>query len=82
MDLSEYIQIRVSKGYKAWLNGEVGVYQNRDLSKFIEYRRQPKPMLKRSYGLKVVGGEIKMDVGVKNRADYSGYTLDEQLERG
>lgn len=81
-ELSEYMQIRVSKAYKSWLNGDVAIMQNRDRSKFLEYRKQPKPMLKRNYGLKVVGGEIKMDIGVRNRADYSGYTLDEQLERG
>ena len=28
--LTEYIQIRVSKGYKAWEKGEVAIMQNRD----------------------------------------------------
>lgn len=81
-EVSEYVQRRTSKGYLSWLKGDVAVMQNRDKSKFLEYRRQSKPMLKRGYGLKVVNGEIKMDVGVKNRADYSGFSLDEQLERG
>jgi hypothetical protein len=80
--LSEYIQLRVSKGYKSWLKGEVGVYQNRDHTRFIEYRRQPKLMLERGFGLKVVNGEIKMDVGIRNKADYTGLPLDKQLERG
>lgn len=80
--LSEYIQLRVSKGYKSWLRGEVGVYQNRDHTRFIEYRRQPKPMLERGFGLKVVNGEIKMNIGIRNKADYTELPLDKQLERG
>ena len=41
--LTEYIQIRVSKGYKAWEKGEVAIMQNRDKTRFVSYRREPKP---------------------------------------
>jgi hypothetical protein len=80
--LSEFVQRRVWKGYQSWAKGEVAVMQNQDNTKFTEYRRQPKPMLKRSMGLKVVNGEIKVRIGLVHRADYSQPQLDEQLERG
>ena len=80
--LTEYMQIRVNKGYQAWLNGEVAVMQNRDNTRFVSYRREPKPRLARTTGLHLVNGEIKIKVGVRSRGDYSAQTLDEALERG
>ena len=80
--LTEFVQRRVSKGYQSWLNGEVAVMQNMDKTRFVDYRRVPKPRFGRKYGLKVENGQIKMDLGVKNKADYSFITLDKQLERG
>lgn len=80
--LTEYIQRRVDKGYKAWQRGEVAIMQNRDNTKFVQYRREAKPRMTRSTSLQMVNGEIKIKVGVINRGDYSAPTLDEQLERG
>ena len=81
LPLSEYVQRRTSKAYKEWRNGEVAVMQNRDKSRFVQYRKESKPKMVRGYGLQVVGGEIKLKLGVKNRADYDS-TLAEQLDRG
>lgn len=80
--LTEYVQIRVNKGYQAWKNGEVAIMQNRDKTKFVQYRKEPKPRLTRQTGLHMVNGEIKIKVGIGNRADYSGLTLDETIGRG
>ena len=80
--LTEYIQIRVSKGYKAWEKGEVAIMQNRDKTRFVSYRREPKPRLARTTGLHLVNGQIRLKVGVSNHGDYSKPTLDEQLKRG
>ena len=80
--LTEYVQRRVSKAYKEWKNGEIAIMQNRDRSKFVQFRKEAKPVLERSAGLQVVGGEIKLKLGVTNKYYYSGLTLDEQLKRG
>ena len=80
--LSEYIQIRVSKAYTEWKNGEVAIMQNRDTSRFVQYRKESKPVMKRTTALHVVNGEIKVKIGISNRYDYSDRSLDEQLERG
>lgn len=77
--LTEYVQIRVSKGYEAWKKGEVAIMQNQDRTKFVEYRRQAKPAMARTTGLHLVNGEIKIKVGIRNRSDYSEPDLDEQL---
>lgn len=78
---SEIIQRRVSKAYKQWVAGELAIMANRDKTRYVEYRKVPKPRLGRSYGLQVVGDEIKLKIGIRNKAEYSE-TLDEQLDRG
>ena len=80
--LTEYVQRRVSKAYNEWKDGEVAIMQNRDTSKFVQYRKDPKPRMARSTGLQVVNGEIKIKVGISNKYDYSVIPLDEQLRKG
>lgn len=77
--MSEYVQIRVSKGYNAWRNGEIAVMQNRDKTRFVEYRKEAKPRLSRGLGVQFVNGKVKLKVGLKNRYDYSELDIDEQL---
>jgi hypothetical protein len=78
--LSEHVQRRVDKAYKHVLAGEVAVMQDRKGHRFVEYRKEPKPRIARSMGLELSNGSIKIKLGVKNRLDYSDYTLDEQLK--
>jgi len=73
------MQIRVSKGYEAWRRGSVAIMQNRDTSKFVEYRKEDKPRLTRGYGIQFVNGKPTLNIGVRNRNDYSGLDIDEQL---
>ena len=80
--LTEYMQIRVSKGYKAWQNGEVAIMQNQDKTKFVTFRKVARQRLTQSTGLQVVNGEIKIKVGISNQGDYSQQTLGEALNRG
>lgn len=77
--LSERVQRRVSRAYQHFRDGEVAIMQNRDKTKFLEYRRQPKPRMARSMGLEVQNGVIKLQIGVKNRVDYEKRDIDEQL---
>lgn len=80
--LTEYIQRRVDKGYKAWQRGEVAIMQNRDNTKFVAYRREPKVRVAPKTSLQMINGEIKIKVGISNLGDYSGESLGESLERG
>jgi hypothetical protein len=80
--ITEYMQRRVNKAYFAWLNGEIAIMQNRDRTKFVQYRKEAKPVLERTTGLQVVNGQIKLKLGITNKYDYSTETLDEQLKRG
>ena len=77
--MTESTQIRVSRGYAAYKRGEVAIMQNRDNTRFVQFRKEPKPMLERSTGLHVVDGQIKIKVGIRNKADYSSSDLNEQL---
>ena len=79
--ITEYVQRRVSKGYQSWLRGEVAVMMNRDQTRFVQYRKEPKPRVARSIGLEVQNGQIKLKIGLKNKADYSNLDIDEQLRR-
>jgi hypothetical protein len=56
--------------------------QNRDNTKFVQYRKEANPIMQRSTALQLVNGKITIKVGIKNTSDYSGLTLDEQFERG
>lgn len=76
--VNETMQRRVSKGWIIWRNGEVAIMKNQDNSKFLEYRKTAKPRIARGYGLEVVDSQIKLKIGIVNRADY-GETLVDQL---
>jgi hypothetical protein len=78
--LTEYMQRRISKAYVEWINGEVAIMQNRDNTRFVQYRKEAKPDMAKTTGLHLVNGEIKIKVGITNRSDYSVLTLDEQLK--
>jgi len=80
LPMTIYVQKRVSKAYQEYKNGEVGVYMNRDLSKFVQYRKQAVPPLKRGNRIELVNGKIQLKIGIINRNDYSEQTLDEQLK--
>jgi len=80
--LTEMVQRRVSHAYHSWVNGEVAIMQNRDRTKFVDYRKEAKPILKKTMGLTLTKDGLKIDLGVKPKYDYSKSTLDEQLERG
>ena len=77
--MSELVQRRLSRGYNAWRNGEIAVME-RYGKKWIEWRKEPKKRMVRGYGLTLENGQIKLQVGIKNRLDYSGYTLDDKLK--
>jgi len=75
------VQKRVSKAYQEWKNGEVAIMKNRDNTKFVQYRKDARPVVERKNQLEVVNGQIKLKIGLVNKYDYSQQTLDEQLER-
>ena len=77
--LSEYVQRRVSKAYLSWMQGEVAVMQNYDRSRFVQYRKEKKPMLRRNMAVTVIDGKMRLKIGIKNKADYTDYDIDEKL---
>ncbi len=78
--MTEYVQRRVSKAYQEWIKGEVAIMQNRDTSLFVQYRKEAKPIFHKSSKLTLINGEIKINMGIKPKYDYSDLTLDEQLK--
>ena len=69
--MTEYVQRRVSKAYQEWIKGEVAIMQNRDTSLFVQYRKEAKPILHKSSKLTLINGEIKINMGIKPKYDYS-----------
>ena len=80
LPVSETMQIRASQALERWERGEVQVMQNRDRSKFVRLRKEPKIPLKRHMGLDIRNGKICLDIGVRNRNDYSKPTFEEKLK--
>ena len=79
LPMSETVQLRVNKGYAHWKAGNVRIMQRPDRTRYVDYRRDPKPVIEPSMGLKVTSGGIKLKIGPRNRHDYSDPSLDDQL---
>jgi len=77
--MSETMQRRVSRAYQAWRAGEVAVMQNRDRTRFVQYRKTPKPRMARTRKIVFDGNGPRLVLGIRNRADYSDPDIDEQL---
>ena len=78
--MTEETQARMSRALMRLERGDVTVMRNRNQTKYLQYNTQPKPRMVRGYGLKLDGGKITLNLGVKNRADFSKPTLKEQME--
>ena len=76
---TEIMQLRVSKAYQQWKEGNVRVMRRKDNTRFVEYRRESKPAMMPGMGLKVTPDGIKIKVGMVNRHDYSEIDLQEAL---
>jgi hypothetical protein len=69
--LTEKMQIRVSKAYEAWRDGKLAIMQNRNRTKYVDYRETPKPRVLPTTQLQMINGQIKIKVGMRNIDDYS-----------
>jgi hypothetical protein len=69
--LTEKMQIRVSKAYEAWRDGKLSIMQNRNRTKYVDYRETPQPRVLPTTRLEMINGNIKIKVGMRNIDDYS-----------
>ena len=80
MSMAHFLDVFIrDKAYQQWKSGNVRVMQNKDRTRYVEYRKESKPPMMASMGLQVTSGGIKLKVGMVNRHDYSEITLDEAL---
>lgn len=77
--ISEVVQRRVSRAYCLWRDGKVRVMVHYG-RKYLEFRKEPKQIAVRGYGLQATSDGIKLKIGIKNRLDYSDYRLDETIK--
>lgn len=78
-DVSELVQLRVNKAYKLWKEGRLVVMKRGNNTRYVDYRREPKPAIFPEMGLKMTSEGLKLRVGMVNRHDYSQPDLKEQL---
>lgn len=81
-ELTEYMQRRLDKALREFKDGKVVVMQNRNRTETVEYRKVAKPVAKRYYGIGFQNGEFKLQLGLRQKGDYSAPTLSEQMNRG
>ena len=74
------MQIRVSKAYQEYCRGELAIMQNRDRSRFVQYRKEPKPQFEKTSQLQLIDGRIQIKLGIKPKYQYNEISLDEQLK--
>ena len=70
VEISERTQFRVSRAYNVWKAGEARVMQNRDRTRFVEYRKEAKPVMARVTKIELIDGKLKVKVGLENKHDY------------
>lgn len=80
-EMPEWVQIRMERVLKALAAGELRIMRNRDRTKYVEYRREPKPDMQRGIRLELKNGRISINPGLRNLNDYSQPSLKEQLEK-
>ena len=77
--ITDTMQIRVSRAFNTVKDGYAKTMEFEN-KRYVEYRKVPKPVLKRETRLVFDGNEFKMHSAVRNKFDYSIPTLEEQLE--
>ena len=80
LNISEAMQIRVSKALKAYARGDIVVWQNWDRTRSVDYRDKPKPAFKKNLGFTLTKDGVKLNIGLVNRRDYTQPTLAEQFD--
>lgn len=80
INISEAMQIRVSKAMRAYMRGDLVVYQNWDRTRTVEYRKESKPAFKRNLGFTITKEGVKLNIGLVNRRDYTQPTFLEHLD--
>ncbi|NBU71314.1 MAG: hypothetical protein EBS53_07685 [Bacteroidetes bacterium] len=80
INISEGMQIRVSKAYRSFERGDLVVYERWNKTRFVGYRQEPKPAFKKNIGFTLTKDGVKLNVGVVNRRDYTQPTFLEHLE--
>lgn len=78
--MSEMVQIRLSRAFEKLANGEVLVVKHRNQTKEVRYQKEPKPRMRRSMGLTLENGQVKLKVGIRNRGDYTQPTFKDQMD--
>lgn len=78
--LTENCQIRVNRAYQQWKAGLVKIMKRPDNTRYIAFRKEPKPVFMPHTGLKWTKEGFKINVGLRNRHDYSNTPLDEQMK--
>lgn len=80
LNISETMQIRVSKAMRAFMRGDLVVYQHWDRTRSVEYRKESKPAFKRNLGFMLTKDGVKLNIGLVNRRDYTQPTFMEHLD--
>lgn len=80
LPLTENVQRRASRAYERYRKGEIAIFKNRDNTRYVTFRAEPKPRFAKSNKVVFENGQVKLKVGIINRLDYSRSTLEEQLK--
>lgn len=80
LNISEMVQIRVSKAMRAYMRGDIVVYKHWDRTKTVEYRKEPKPAFRKNLGFTLTKDGVRLNIGLVNRRDYTQPTFLEHLD--
>lgn len=78
--MSPEVQVRVSRALERMERGDVELMVRRNQTRFLKYNETEKPVFRKTYRLAIGPEGLKLNVGLRNRADYSQTTFKEQLD--
>jgi hypothetical protein len=78
--LTEVVQIRVNRAYEEWKRGNLRTMRRRDGTVYADYRKEPVSPCVQHMGIVYAHGGFHVQIGPKNRHDYSAPTIDEALK--
>jgi len=79
--MTEVSQRRLSKALEEFRQGKIATILHVTGRTEPVYRRQPVPLARKSMGLTVKNGEIRLSLGMRQLGDYSQPTFGELLDK-
>lgn len=78
-EMSVPVQKRLEAAFEKLERGEIKIMRRPDQSRYVSYRKEPKPELRRGFSITMKGGKIAVRAAVENANNYTRATFLEEI---